>query len=231
MRDTITLNGIESSTITGLLIQKLPAITKPEMRTNIEEIDGRDGDIVTELGYKAYDRDVSIGLYGAFDIDAVIKYFTGSGKAVFSNEPNKVYDYAIYKNIDYEKLIRFRTATVCFHVQPYKHLLGETPIMSTDGTISAFNSGNTVACPRLTVTGSGDISVYLAGTQIFDIALGDEGSITIDGEKMNAYKDGVYKNRLVKGEYDTFVLQPGTTEIKVSGTVTNLQLENYSRWI
>ena len=41
----VILNGVKSTTIKGLLIQSLPPISKPLMRTSIEEIDGRDGDI------------------------------------------------------------------------------------------------------------------------------------------------------------------------------------------
>ena len=49
MRDYIILNGINSQTIVGLLIQNLPPISKPKQRVEVEEIDGRDGDIVKLL--------------------------------------------------------------------------------------------------------------------------------------------------------------------------------------
>ena len=69
----IILNGVNSNTITGLLIQELPPISKPLMRTQIDQIDGRDGDIVTKLGYGTVDKELSIGLHGNYDIDAVIE--------------------------------------------------------------------------------------------------------------------------------------------------------------
>jgi len=121
MRDYIILNNKNSNEIKGLLIQNLPPITKPRIRAEIEEIDGRDGDIVTPLGYGAYDKVFSIGLYGDFDINEVIKYFDSEGIVVFSNEPNKYYNYKILEQIDFEKLIRFRTADVMMHVQPFKY--------------------------------------------------------------------------------------------------------------
>ena len=68
----IVLNGMKSTLIKGLLISELPPITKPLIRTKTEEIDGRDGDIVTKLGYAAYDKKMSIGLYGDFNIDDII---------------------------------------------------------------------------------------------------------------------------------------------------------------
>jgi len=117
----IVLNGMKSTLIKGLLISELPPITKPLIRTKTEEIDGRDGDIVTKVGYAAYDKKMTIGLYGDYDIDEVIEYFNSSGEVLFSNEPDKIYRYQINNAIDFDRLLRFRTATVVFHVQPFKY--------------------------------------------------------------------------------------------------------------
>lgn len=117
----VILNGVKSTTIKGLLISSLPPISKPLMRTEVEEIDGRDGDIVTKLGYSAYDKEMSIGLYGNYDVDEVIQFFDSAGTVTFSNEPDKYYNYEIIEQIDFEKLIRFKTAKVTFHVQPFKY--------------------------------------------------------------------------------------------------------------
>lgn len=133
----IILNGVNSNTITGLLIQSLPPISKPLIRTEIEEIDGRDGDIVTKLGYAAYDKDITIGLHGTFDINAIIKFFDSEGIVTFSNEPEKYYRYQIIAQIDFERLIRFRTAKVTFHIQPFKYKADEEPLtFYSDGVIS-----------------------------------------------------------------------------------------------
>ena len=116
----ITLNGQRSDQIKGLLIQSLPSINKPLIRTEIEEIDGRDGDQIIKLGYSAYDKEMQIGLHGDYDIDEVIGFFDSEGTVIFSNEPDKYYYYTIIEQIDFERLLRFRQATVVFHVQPFK---------------------------------------------------------------------------------------------------------------
>ena len=74
MRNYIILNNKNSNQITGLLIQSLPPISQPKIRANIEEIDGRDGDIITKLGYSSYNKEITIGLFGNYNVDDVIAY-------------------------------------------------------------------------------------------------------------------------------------------------------------
>lgn len=134
MRNYMILNGKNSNEIKGLIIQEFAPITKPQMRTQVETIDGRDGDIVTPLGYASYSKKISIGLYGDFDINEVIAYFATEGEVIFSNEPDKYYKYKIIDQVDYERLIRFRVASVTMHVQPFKY-------SATEGTITKDASG------------------------------------------------------------------------------------------
>ena len=357
----IILNGRKSTTVKGLLIQSLPPISKPLMRTSVEEIDGRDGDVITKLGYSAYDKQMSIGLFGDFDIDEVIEYFNSEGSVIFSNELDKYYYYKIIAQIDYEKLLRFRTATVTFHVQPFKYsavdntfsfyknqlrckvfsasqsgislnsqdgvvtLSGTaassvefyvpinkmelsagsyTLLATSDGTgessvkirvinavpsnadsfggqaltlendgsaemtasltaqktynyvwirissgatvnfsvyiemlandvhsFEIFNRGNVVSRPKFTIYGSGNINLSINGAERFVIALGMEKYITIDGAGMNAYKGDVLKNRLVTGDYNNLTLNTGRNAISWTGNITQIEVEDVSRWI
>lgn len=362
MRDYIILNGVNSSTISGLLIQNLPPISKPKIRTNVEEIDGRDGDIVTTLGYGAYDKEFEIGLYGNYDVDEIISYFNNQGTVTFSNEEDKYYNYQIIEQIDFEKLIRYRTATVKMHVQPFKYSLtdsektfninnnllsfsnyskttngitveysngslsvsgtgtstteinlpisdltlesgsytlnalatgtnpsvcsirlindsidnsfGDTDITlvngstesinatltgsetynyihfsiesgtavnftldlqlvndNSSGSISIRNAGNYFSRPVLTITGTGTIGLYLNDLQLFSINMGSYTSITIDTNNMNAYNGKTLLNRYVTGNYDNFKLDVGNNTISWSGTITQIEISNYSRWL
>lgn len=358
----LVLNGIKSTSVKGLLIQSLPPISKPQIRTSIETIDGRDGDIVTKLGYSAYDKEVSIGLHGDFDIDDAIRYFDSEGTVVFSNEPDKYYRYQILDQIDFERLIRFRTATVKFHVQPFKYddvakelsitnqfisvpdyraakngvtvsVIDEKIVVSgaaetwtefyipidplklkagnytftakTSGTagdcairliadmpsdsrsfgktyvelisnranelkandtgelkytylwlyffpaatgattdfsmtvtmagdsfnsLEAFNRGNTISRPKVTIYGNGAVDLSLNGVAILQINV-DQDYIVIDTAEMNAYHDGTLKNRQVTGDYENLVLKNGKNTLSWSGNVTEVKIEDFSRWI
>ena len=233
MRNYIILNGVNSNTITGLLISTLPPITKPKQRTQTEEIDGRDGDIVTKLGYSAYDKEIEIGLYGNYDTDEVIEYFNSEGTIVFSNEADKYYNYQIVNQIDFEKLIRFKTAKVSLHVQPFKYPLVEATI-NISGETTITNDGNIYARPTLNISGSGNVEVILNEQQIFAIDLGEnETDITIDTTKMEAYNPDTtaLMNRQVTGDYNLFKIETGDNTVEITGTVTSATISNYTRWL
>ena len=235
----IIINGVSSKSVNGLLIQNLPPISKPKIRTELEEIDGRDGDVVTILGYAAYDKEFEIGLKGDYNIDDVIKFFNSSGQIIFSNEIDKYYNFATYDQIDFERLIRYKTAKVKLHVQPFKYSAEEKEIVykyasgTTSATITARNNGNIYSKPKLTITGAGTIYVYLGGTQIFNINLASAGeTIIIDVNNMNAYDpSGNYLNRQVVGDYDNFILAAGSNTITINGSITSVKISNVSRWI
>lgn len=357
----VILNGVKSTTIKGLLIQSLPPISKPLMRTSVEEIDGRDGDIVTKLGYSAYNKPMSIGLFGDYNVDEVIQFFSSQGQVIFSNEPDKYYNYEIIEQIDFERLIRFKTATVTFHVQPFKYsavddvftlsqneltvmdysatkngvtitvqngvislqgtatsatefyvpvnaltldagdytlqaltngtgesacsvrLIGSVPsdadsfggtylALSNSGTatlsatlsasktfnyvwfyitsgtalnftldvqclnlsinsFSLVNRGNTIARPIITLYGSGTVELSLNGTQILVIDIGDADYITIDSAQMNAYQGDILMNRSVIGDYSNLIFNIGTNTVSWTGNVTQIEVENFTRWL
>lgn len=199
MRNTIELNGISSNDITGLLIQELPSISKPLIRTEVELIDGRDGDIITKLGYSAYDKEILIGLYGNYDINEVIAFFNSEGIVTFSNEPDKFYIYEILDKIDFERLVRFRTAKVKFHVQPFKY--------STEEVERTFDiNPNLLSIPDFTQTTNG-VTVTVA-----------DGNISVSGTASAATEFYVPTGglNLDPGSYTLTADANGTGETAVS---------------
>ena len=237
MRNYIILNGNNSNDIEGLLISELPPITKPKQRTQIEEIDGRDGDIVTNLGYSAYTKQISIGLYGDFDINDVVSYFDSEGKVVFSNEPDKYYNYTIIEQINYERLIRFKKATVKMHVQPFKYSTVEgtrTFNITSEEEITINNNGNYASKPVITIEGSGTINLSVNDEQVLVIELDANGdTIVIDTNNMEAYNENTkaLMNRDVTGDYNNLYLNAGSNTISWTGTITQIKVQNYSRWL
>lgn len=162
----VELNGEKSTDVKGLVIQSLPPISKPKMRTSTTTIDGRDGDMVTRLGYAAYDKQLSIGLHGDFDIDDAISFFDSEGEVVFGNEPDKYYRYQILDQIDFKRLVRFRTATVKMHVQPFKY----DAVDRTFDIVNQFLHVEDSTASRFGITAtSSDGSIRVAGRATRDV--------------------------------------------------------------
>ena len=122
--------GKDSRDIKGLVICELPPISKPQMRVSETVVNGVDGSVIEELGYESYNKSIAVGITQKANIDEVIKYFSGTGEVVFSNEPDKYYKATIIAQTDYERLVRFRTATVTFRVQPFKYEYLEESLIS-----------------------------------------------------------------------------------------------------
>lgn len=189
IRPYIIINGKNSNEINGLIISSLPPISKPPMRATSEEIDGRDGDIITKLGYSAYDKTIQIGLAGSYDVNDVISYFNQDGVVIFSNEPDKYYRFTQLNGIDFEKLIRFKTASVVFHCQPFKYSNTENPLIFLEPrSVSITNSGNTFSKPELAITGKGNVDMLINNKPVLSLDMGEsQQTLIIDSEKMNTY--------------------------------------------
>ena len=233
--NSIIWKGVSSTSIQGLLISELPPITKPEMRTRETVIDGRDGSITEELGYASYVKTVPIGLHGKFDIDKVMKYFTGEGDVVFSNEPDKVYKAKICEKIDYTRLLRYRQASIPFLVQPFKYKLNEYLRETQDadlenGYMEVFNEGFEDSKPLMVLKGSGTVDISVNGYAIFSYTFPEgENEVCIDSEKEDAYLGTELKNRNMNGEFP--ILLPQTNKIVWSGDVESVSILPRSRWL
>lgn len=102
---------------------------------------------------------------------------------------------------------------------------------TTNKSLSVVNSGNTIAKPKIIIYGSGTVNLSLNGAQIFVLNIGEAEFITIDVAQMNAYQGNILMNRSVTGDYNKLVLGIGTNTISWTGNVTQISIENYSRWI
>ncbi len=234
MSNYIIWKGQDSRNLKGLLISELPHIVRPAMRVQTVEIEGRDGDVSDDIGYAAYDKLVKIGLYDNYDVDRISLFFSGAGKVTFSNEPDKYYESEITEQIDFERLVNFRTAVVKFHTQPFKYLVDEQPVEAdiTDEIkeIKVINAGLEESKPIMTLTGKDTVEISVNGNAQFQINI-DDGYVTVDSRLEECYKDNTYnlKNHNMGGEFP--VLQPGENTITWTGNLTKIKVEPESRWL
>lgn len=232
MNNYVIFKGIDSRTIRGLIIQELPSITKPKMRVSETVIDGVDGSYMEDLGYESYDKTLKIGLTRNYDIDEVIDYFNGEGSIVFSNEPDKYYKVKIINQINYERLVRFKEATVKIRTQPFKYLYQEHKQVfnNPSESITVINNGFLDSKPIIKLEGSGTIEFKIDNVAIFSYTFpNNESEVIIDSEKQDAYLGNILKNRNMNGEFP--LLKRGKNIITWTGTITKIEVIANSRWL
>lgn len=226
--------GINSNSIKGLIVQELPQIVKAKKRFTKTEIEGLDGDILEELGYEAYDKIIKIGITKECDIDELINWLDGSGQLILSNEPTKYYNVEIVDSINFERLLRYKTATIKLHTQPFKYLINEENLVEEieeQTTINIENKGYIDSKPIMTIYGTGNIQINLNNNKVFLVDMKDDEYITIDTIKEDAYKGVILKNRQMIGDFNNIKLQPGQNTITWTGNLTKIEIEPKSRWL
>lgn len=222
--------GIDSKEFSGLVVNTLPPITKAPKRVETQQIDGVDGEIITELGYSAYDKDITITLTKHKDLDEIMAWLNGEGELVTSLEPDKFYNARIINEIDYERVYSMKSATITFRVQPFKYELDENSVTLTESGKSVTNNGLETSKPIMTITGSGTIELSVNGNKFFRYTFPEEETeVVIDSEKQDAYLGTVLKNRNMVGEFP--ILQSGENTITWDGTITSIVIEPKSRWL
>lgn len=215
---------ISSENFNNLIVESLPPIVKPPKRYDLQEIDGSSKIGVDILGYKAYEKTIPLGFRNS-NIYEVMDWLDGKGKLILSNELDKYYNVFVLDQIDYERVLRFRKATVTFLVMPYKYATGEEETTSR----LLINQGNTDCLPLMTIYGSGKVSVLVNGVKQCETTI--DGYVTLDGEEKEAYKDSLAsrRNRVMIGDFPVF--KPGENKITFTGNVTNVKTLVRSRWL
>ncbi len=223
--------GINSNTFSSLVVQELPAITKPPVKYTTTTIDGRDGDVIETLGYKAYDKEITIGIKNMTELDDIMEWLTGNGELTLSNEPDKYYNAQILTQINFDRLVRFRIAKIKIHVQPFKYSNNEEiDTEDTTGlqTLTIRNNGNTISKPIITLEGSGEIEITYNNKEI-KFTFDSQGKATFDSEKEDVSSNEILLNRNMIGEFIT--LNKGDNVFTWTGTITKWEIQKKSRWI
>lgn len=234
MASYFIFNGIDSRKVTGLIVTSLPNIIKPAKKYTLTDIEGKNGDKIEVSGYAAYDIPISIGLTRDYDINEIMEWLDTDvpNKLILSSEPNMYYEAQIIAQIDFKRLLRFRTADIIFHVQPFKYCLNEQEDVlevNSETSLTVYNKGNYKSEPVITIEGSGKIELFVNGKATCTYTFTEnENKVVLDSEQQDAYLDGIYKNRNMTGNF--IELKVGENVISWSGDLTKISVNPRSRW-
>lgn len=236
MKNYFIFNGIDSRDL-GIHIDNEPNIVKPTRKLNTVSIDGRSGyllysDVYNEEVLDSFSLSITCTLSDESKLPDVMKWLTGYGELILSNNLGKYYNALITNQIDFERVFRrFKAFTVIFECQPYAYEI-ENEIISKNITSNSLtfeleNTTNTFSKPLITIYGNGEIDLVVNG-EILNLTVDEY--ITIDFDLQNATKGFLNRNNCVIGDYSNFRLEVGTNIITVNGNATKIEVTPNFRW-
>ena len=225
MQDYFLWNGVDCRTY-GIHVTEQPPITIPLERSTQTNVPGRPGSLTQLEGEDVYDDMILTATCFISDpaqIPAIAAWLKGSGTVTFANRTGGYYKARIVNQIPFEKILRGNqncSFSVNFRCFPFWYAENVPNTTVTTSGQFVTNPGSVYSEPRITVYGSGDITLII-GTTIVELS-DVSSSIVIDSALQEAYKGSTLQNEKMSGDFP--VLKPGANAISWNGNVTKLTI-------
>lgn len=211
-------NGISSKDM-GVILKKLPPITKPKKRIEIVQVPGRNGTLhIDENCYEPINISLECTLKKNINVRDITKWLIEFGTITFSDELDKYYNATITNSIPLERVFRlYREFIIQLELQPIAQSTQEYVYNcnnTNENTLKIDSSAEMY--PYIKLTGTGEVKLTI-NNKICTVTIDDE-YIELDSELQNAYKGVKNKNDKMNGEFP--ILIPGNNKIKITGNAT-----------
>lgn len=227
----ITFKG-ESSNDYSLLITTVPTVVHSEIRGEVFQIPGHDGDLHSEDTYRG-DAEIRVSFAlirennDYFEaIRNVRRWLTGTGRLIIGDATDSYYEVKkVVLNTDERLIVNVGTIEAVFTIYPYEFLNSGNERISGAGSISNIHSE---AMPLYKIEGNGNGMLTVNSKQMtFTVSSADQG-LYIDTRKFLAYSGaGANKNAVLSGDYEGLRLKTGENTISITNGFT---LTTYPRW-
>lgn len=211
-------NGISSRDM-GVILKKLPPITKPKKRIEIVQVPGRNGTLhIDENCYEPISISLECTLKKNINVRDITKWLIEFGTITFSDELDKYYNATITNSIPLERVFRlYREFIIQLELQPIAQSTQEYIYNcnnTNENTLKIDSSAEMY--PYIKLTGTGEVKLTI-NNKICTVTIDDE-YIELDSELQNAYKGVKNKNDKMNGEFP--ILIPGNNKIQITGNAT-----------
>ena len=203
----------------GVVIEKIPTITKAKKRFKTYTIPGRDG--VLNIDQNTYDT-ISCVLECHFkDLDTTIAslntWLDGYGK--LSLDGVRYYEGIVSNNIPYEQIQNFKKFQVNFMLNPIQKKINATEVeLNVSEATQTISVGGTYKTyPVIEIAGTGQLIVRI-GETTFTITSNGNYPYILDCGAKEIIQNNVNASSSMNGDFP--VLNPGDNEIYLSGTGT-----------
>lgn len=214
----------------GILITKLPHISRAERDFEVIEIPGRNGALyIDNKCYKTIPYEIECTLLPGADIRRISAWLNGEGKLSTSRETDKEYDAIIRNQINFEQVYRiYNEFVIKLEVQPVAHSIDEKEINITSEADFYIEQSTIEIKPYMKITGSGNITITLNNKSIILKSISEY--IELDCELEEAFKEQENCNNKIECE-EFPILQLGQNHISWIGTVTSILIKYKEAYI
>lgn len=216
-------NGTDLST-KGIVVEKIPTITKGKKRIETYEVEGKNGLLMIDKGtYDSFIVSLSCHFNEVNSIDEIKAFLDGYG--TLSIDGTREYEAIVNNKIDFEEVERsgFRKFPLQFLCNPIAHDINSTEktISASPTTFEISQTANTY--PILTIKGSGDVSITFNNITFYLYGLEAAKTYTLDCNAKEIV-DQLGNNCSNKMRYNFPYLKPGENTIAYSGTITQFTI-------
>lgn len=217
-------NGV-SSKDKGIIITKMPPISKPERRVNKIIIPGKNGCLYEdEKVYETIVIQIECAIISEdYNIREIMKWLEGEGKLILSTSPYCYYNANIINKIDYTDIARqIHEFPLQIELQPIAHSVKQKEINLTEADDIYIMESTYNIKPYIKAVGNGDITININNKTL--ILKNVDEYIELDSNTEEAYKGNLNKNNCVYSE-EFLELTPGKNFISWIGNVSNIQIK------
>ena len=220
MQSYFIWRGIDSRNM-GVILRRAAPLIRPEERVEHLTIPGLSGDLTVTEGqdiYNSYIQTLEISVRGGWRVRDVYRWLRGSGKVVFSSDPDKQQDARIIGAVTLNKVSRNLdnwAGSVQWYCQPLKErIYPVTRTLTAAGTLQV--DGDVPTRPRITVTPSGSTVSLAVNGNTFTITGTTSGvDVVLDSYTRTALVGTTNVTKNTTGGFPTF--EPGANTIGGSG--------------
>lgn len=218
--------GLNSLNDFGLWIEKLPKRVRPEERHEEIEIPGRAGSLLMLEGediYSSYTAEMTVIARNTISIDKAIEWLRGSSDLVLFNDVDKARPGRIVGEVAFERISNdLMQAVIPFLFQPFrKRRFSDSSdhIVLTGSTGQITNLGDVASKPIVSITGSGNNTITIAGESMSFSNL--SGTVVVDCGSQIITKNNEIWTNTVTGDFweipcgDSVISQTGSMSIRV----------------
>ena len=219
--------GISSDDMSVVIEEEQHFLARAPQKIETTSIEGMDGDIIDFLGYSNIERPIKVQILNTNKLDEILSWLNGKGTFEYENRVTTAYFSQSFEPI---RTSSIKVADLMFTRWPFWYKKIDNYITVSDNVI---NEGNIYAKPmiRLEKGTTDTVELTFANIRFKYTFSNDETYVEIDCEDMNAYYDGLLRNKYLEIGYDFPILQVGNNPIVINSGDPIIKIKRKDRWL